>query len=304
MAQTFYAHGKLLLTGEYVVLDGALALGLPTRLGQQLELHSDPQATQLHWRSLQPDGTCWLDVTLQVADLEVRAHSDDGGARRLQQVLRAARDLSDGRFLPGGGTVTTRLEFDRHWGLGSSSTLLAMVAEWAGVDMYALAAATFGGSGYDLACARADGPLLYQKRSERGHALTLPFRPPFADQLYFIYSGAKQDSREGIRHYREQTQAKPVDAISSLSLELAHTTDFDRFCALLTRHEELIGAAVGMTPIGQSRFAQAPGVVKSLGAWGGDFVLCASAAPEKEVRDYFADRGCTPVFSYHDLIQF
>ena len=304
MAQTFYAHGKLLLTGEYVVLDGALALGLPTRLGQQLEVESDPQATQLHWRSLQPDGSCWLEVTLQVADLSVKASSDDGGARRLQQVLRAARDLSGGRFLPSGGTVTTRLEFDRHWGLGSSSTLLAMVAEWAGVDMYALAAATFGGSGYDLACARAQGPILYQKRDGRGHALTLPFRPPFADQLYFIYSGAKQDSREGIRHYREQKQAPPVDAISALSLELAHTTDFARFCTLLARHEDLIGAAVGMTSIGQTRFAQAPGTIKSLGAWGGDFVLCASAAPQKEVRDYFANAGCGTVLSYNDLILF
>ena len=34
--QTFYSNGKLLLTGEYVVLDGAKALAVPTRFGQNL----------------------------------------------------------------------------------------------------------------------------------------------------------------------------------------------------------------------------------------------------------------------------
>ena len=32
--QTFYSNGKLLITGEYVVLDGAKALALPTKFGQ------------------------------------------------------------------------------------------------------------------------------------------------------------------------------------------------------------------------------------------------------------------------------
>ena len=38
--QTFYGHGKLLLTGEYAVLDGAKALSIPTRFGQSLEVTS------------------------------------------------------------------------------------------------------------------------------------------------------------------------------------------------------------------------------------------------------------------------
>ena len=33
---TFYSNGKLLLTGEYVVLDGANALAVPTKYGQNL----------------------------------------------------------------------------------------------------------------------------------------------------------------------------------------------------------------------------------------------------------------------------
>ena len=34
MTGNFFSPGKLLLTSEYVVLDGALALALPTKLGQ------------------------------------------------------------------------------------------------------------------------------------------------------------------------------------------------------------------------------------------------------------------------------
>lgn len=302
MAPSFYARGKLLLTGEYVVLDGALAIGLPTRLGQSLEVYPTPGADLLHWQGLQPDDSCWLQVTLRIDDLAIVEGSDDAAARRLQGVMHEARRLSGGQFPPVGGQVRTRLEFDRHWGLGSSSTLLAMVAEWAGVDMYQLANATFGGSGYDLACARAQGPVLYQKRDGRGHVIHLPFRPPFSEYLYFVYSGSKQDSREGIHHYRQQAQPPPVDAISAISLEMAHTTGFDHFCALLQRHEALIGEAVGMTPVGKTRFAQAPGIVKSLGAWGGDFLLCASAAPANDVRTYFAKQGMTNIFGYQDLI--
>ena len=38
MEKTFYSNGKLLLTGEYVVLDGATALAIPTKYGQYLEI--------------------------------------------------------------------------------------------------------------------------------------------------------------------------------------------------------------------------------------------------------------------------
>ena len=34
LKKDFYSNGKLLLTSEYVVLDGAIALAIPTRLGQ------------------------------------------------------------------------------------------------------------------------------------------------------------------------------------------------------------------------------------------------------------------------------
>ena len=36
--QSFYGQGKVLLTGEYFILDGARGLALPTQLGQKLNV--------------------------------------------------------------------------------------------------------------------------------------------------------------------------------------------------------------------------------------------------------------------------
>ena len=33
-----YSNGKLLISGEYVILDGALSLAVPTLFGQYLEI--------------------------------------------------------------------------------------------------------------------------------------------------------------------------------------------------------------------------------------------------------------------------
>ena len=49
--QTFYSHGKLLISAEYAVLDGALALALPTKFGQSLSVKSNSDNTIL-WNSI------------------------------------------------------------------------------------------------------------------------------------------------------------------------------------------------------------------------------------------------------------
>ena len=72
---------------------------------------------------------------------------------RLLYILQTARQLQPG-FLSGPVLLeaVTRLEFPREWGLGTSSTLISNLADWAGADPYALLDKTIGGSGYDLAC--------------------------------------------------------------------------------------------------------------------------------------------------------
>ena len=50
MKQTFYSNGKLLITGEYLVLDGAKAFALPTKFGQKLTIEeTEGHCWTAHW---------------------------------------------------------------------------------------------------------------------------------------------------------------------------------------------------------------------------------------------------------------
>ena len=299
----YRANGKLLLTGEYVVLDGVPALALPTKPGQTLEVNMNIGESTLRWSSWDADGSLWLELELNPDTWEVLQSTDEAAAARLAQVLRTAAHWNP-EFRPV-GQVHTRLEFSRRWGLGSSSTLMANVATWAGVEAFDLLAATWGGSGYDVACGQAGGPILYQRLHGRSQWVEIPFRPAFAEQLWFVYLGQKQDSREGIHRYRERSEritSSKLDEIGALTLAAAAAVQLTDFEKIMTEHERTIGSLLGLEPVQQSRFSDYPGVVKSLGAWGGDFVLVTGAGTADATKAYFAKKGLDTVLGYGELI--
>ena len=59
----FYSNGKLLLTGEYVVLDGAKALAVPTRFGQNLIVKKGINQ-QINWVSFDADKSIWFQDSI------------------------------------------------------------------------------------------------------------------------------------------------------------------------------------------------------------------------------------------------
>ncbi|MEL6636566.1 MAG: GYDIA family GHMP kinase [Bacteroidota bacterium] len=303
--QSYRARGKLLLTGEYFVLDGALSLALPTRLGQQLHLRPHTDRGSLHWRSENPDGSPWFQGHFDLGDGQILQASDQPTAQRLRQILQAIRRQNPGFLSPGQGVLaTSRLEFPRHWGLGSSSTLIATLAQWAGVDPYQLLADTFGGSGYDIACATATGPIYYQRTTTGPQSRASPFDPPFREHLFWVYLEQKQNSREGIARYRAMVEKKTplIDKISAWSREIPNCESLDDFAALLDAHEALVAEALRLEPVKKSRFADFWGSVKSLGAWGGDFVLLTSDRTREETQRYCNEKGFTTFFSYDELL--
>ncbi|MBC2837801.1 GYDIA family GHMP kinase [Robiginitalea sp. SC105] len=305
MKTEFFAHGKLLLSGEYAVLDGALALALPTRPGQHLRAETGSGA-ELHWTSLEADGSIWLEARFGPGELDAPLESRRFPAapkQRLLYLLQAAVRLHPGfRDRISGTRVETRLDFPKNWGLGTSSTLVANLAAWSGADPYELLALTFGGSGYDLACARAGGPIFYQKRNN-GQPLVEPvdFRPPFTDSLHLIYLNEKQDSREGIRRYLSLGKPSPaaLEEVSDLSRALAAAADLPTFREILERHEALVSSWLGMPPVKHRLFPDYPGSIKSLGAWGGDFVLAAGQPGDAA---YFREKGYATCLSLRELV--
>ena len=296
----YYAQGKLLLTGEYFVLDGAMALALPTRLGQNFKIESG-KIGELSWQSYDADGTSWFNITMEIPSFRIVSAEPAEPAQRLIQVLEQAFLLSNIPLnsLAGCG-VTSRLDFSRHWGLGSSSTLISFVAHLAQVNPYDLLAKTFGGSGYDLACALAKGPIVYQNQV----AQPVAFHPTFADQLYFVYLGKKQNSREGIQRYRALGEKVKVSLaeINQLTLEAVACDSLKAFENLMLQHERIVSTMLELPRAQDLYFPDYWGVVKSLGAWGGDFVLVTSERDATSTKSYFQKKGFEVILSYAEMI--
>lgn len=303
--QSYYAHGKLLLSGEYFILNGAVGLAVPSKYGQRLAIQDFPDQKNIRWESYDYRGQIWFEAAFSLDDFSVLAANDSSTAERMQQILRALFHLrGNDPFLQVPRLFQTFLEFPRDWGLGSSSTLLATLAQWGEVDPYALLEHTFGGSGYDLACATSDLALLYQRRADRGHAVHVPFSPPFREKLHFVHLNQKQNSRAGIRRFREKVvlRAADNDYLSQLSLQLLTATDLPEFQRLLAQHEDFIAPKIALPKVKDLYFSDFPGSVKSLGAWGGDFVLVASEEPAEQVLAYFVNKGMPTVLGFDEMV--
>ena len=293
----YYARGKLLLTGEYAVLDGTVALAVPTRRGQWLQV-SETTGDALHWQSRLSDGSIWLECTFG-PDLTLQSASDKAVGERLAQVLQAARTLRP-EWSGGASDAVMQLEFDRSWGLGSSSTLISLIAQWAQVDAFALSEATFGGSGYDVACATAEGALLYRRADGRPLSCPVAFYPSYADHLYFVHRNQKQDSRKGIAQYRSRPpDIAKLDYLTQCTHHLLHAQSLEAAQVVMCTHERTVSELIDMPPVQEVLFDDFEGAIKSLGAWGGDFMLVACA---HDPTAYFVERGYETILTYEQMV--
>ncbi len=302
MQNIFYSNGKLLLTAEYGVLDGATALAVPTTVGQNLSVTTHPEQHRILWESFNNDGTVWFRASLKKEQLLPDSFSNEKMAQRLAEILRAARDLNPQFLNNGDGLhIKTELGFDRNWGLGSSSTLINNIAQWAGVDPYMLLDRTFGGSGYDIACAKHNHPVLYTLKNGAPKVEETTFHPPFLEQLYFVYLNKKQDSREAIKNYRKHVKDSPklVEKLTELTQSILKTDNLPEFQSLLNEHENVLSKVLHLPTVKDRLFTDYDGVIKSLGGWGGDFIL---AAGNEKTPAYFKGKGFSVVIPYKDMV--
>ncbi len=99
-------------------------------------------------------------------------------AKDLQDILRQARSQNVHFLRDEADTIVeTKLEFPLNWGLGSSSTLIYNIAQWAYVSPFELSSKTFGGSGYDIACAQSMGPIIYSSTTKGPVWKSVTFSP-------------------------------------------------------------------------------------------------------------------------------
>jgi mevalonate kinase len=300
-----YAHGKLLLTGEYAVLDGATALAIPVKFGQSLRVDSWKERGRLSWTGKNENGKPWFLAEFELPGLEILTTTNNRIAQTLAGLFAACQKQNPD-FLSGdeGFKALTQNDFPRLWGLGTSSTLIATLGKWAGVDPYKVLFNTLGGSGYDIACAYAEGPILYRLDHQVPTVEPAVFKPDFAGNLYFVYLDKKQDSRNGIQLYKSGTFDKQLlgRQITGLADRMLRADILTEFEAIMLEHENLIVEALRLPRAKTLYFEDFWGEIKSLGAWGGDFVMATSQRPAEETRAYFKEKGFETVLNWEEMI--
>ena len=307
MTQKFYSNGKLLLTGEYVVLDGAEALAIPTRYGQSLSI-SPYNKPRIVWESLDEKDSLWFKCNFSLDEISntriLKGHNTNNEFKnRLIQILREAKRLNP-EFLNTltGYKITTKLDFPRDWGLGSSSTLINNIAKWAKVDAFQLLAKTFKGSGYDIAAAQHDYPILFSLLNGDPFLKEIDLSWNFTNSLFFVYLNKKQNSREGIDQYHSifKKNTKQISEISLLTSKIINCTTLIEFEKLITNHEEIISKITKQDSVKKLYFQDYNGSIKSLGAWGGDFILVTG---DEINMAYFRKKGFETIIPYDEMIK-
>ncbi|MCK5907194.1 MAG: GHMP kinase [Flavobacteriales bacterium] len=295
----FRSNGKLLITSEYLVLDGAEALALPTKKGQTLTVEK-VRDNNIQWKSFSVDGSVWFECELD-NNFEIISSTDTSVANTLTVFLKVSAMMNPNFVVETKGVdVETHLEFDQSWGLGSSSTLISNIAQWAKVDPFLLQQETFPGSGYDIACALSKSPIIYRIYNKEVSYLTTNFTPSFYDQIFFIHLNKKQNSRDGINKYKESKSdiSSAVKTASSFADKFNNCRDLGEFRKLMAQHELLISEIIGEVPVKQKLFPDFKGSIKSLGAWGGDFVMAVGHNTES----YFKSKGYKTIIPFKEMV--
>ena len=288
----YHAHGKLLITGEYLVLKGAIALAIPLNEGQTLSVETSNEVGLL-WRAETLNGL-WFEAKYN-PNLTILESTDYKKAVDLQRMLLKSveQDPSIHAKL-NHSSVTTMLEFDPSWGWGSSSTLLHLLEQWLGINPYQLMDETIGGSGYDIACAAANNPIFYSRTANATPQIaSAHFNPPFIHQMGIVYLNKKQNSSTQVKSFLATNSPHNdlVKEISALSQKFTTTKEITAFMSIVQQHEAIIAKATGLTPVKQLLFPDFNGAIKSLGAWGGDFALFLSEEDFKTNKEWFASKG-------------
>lgn len=303
MKQTFYSNGKLLITAEYVVLDGAKALALPTKFGQNLIVENS-ENQEIDWTSYDADGSIWFQDTIRFSSIITKEQFDaeKNIKNTLIEILHEAYNLNP-KFITKckGYKIITQLTFPKIWGLGTSSTLINNIAQWVQIDAFTLLKNSFGGSGYDIACAQNNTPILYQLIDNKPVTEVITFKPNFIKNIYFVYLNKKQSSKIAIASYykKQPTVFNTIEKINFITKIIIETQSIKEFTEALKKHELLMSFILELQTVQELFFNDFDGVVKSLGAWGGDFVMVVA---NENPTEYFTNKGFKIVIPFKEMI--
>ncbi|MCH8555715.1 MAG: hypothetical protein LAT76_11190, partial [Schleiferiaceae bacterium] len=160
---------------------------------------------------------------------------------------------------------------------------------------------TQNGSGYDVASALCDTPILFQRNGLSPVVQPVIWQPAFRDQLAFVYRGAKQNSTQEVTRFVRNTSDKilPVSEVNAISEALLTCDDIEGFEQLMYEHERLLSGLLEQPTVKAQLFPDYPGLIKSLGAWGGDFMLITK---RDGYQAYFERKGLSLILDWEELL--
>ena len=302
MSNQFYSNGKLLITGEYFVLDGTTAFAVPLKLGQGMDVELVEDDKSLIYWSTSVKEQPWFSAVFSKADLSIIETNNRKSSEFIHKLLLFVKEKSTALNVSQSVRILANVEFPMEWGFGSSSTLIANLAQWANINPYNMLFAITNGSGYDVACAMADSPILY-KNYPKPEVAKVDFNPNFLNKIYFIYLGEKQDSASSVKNLGRKVIGRTIEAerISAISKAIVKVTSLREFEDLVDEHEHIMADVFGQHPLKQRLFPDFDGSLKSLGAWGGDFIMATHSGEASYVYSYFKGMGLDVIFPYNHI---
>lgn len=308
--KSFWSPGKLMISGEYLVIQGAKALALPTVLGQSLSFsyNSRRKAHRVNWESKVQGNITWYSNQFLISeDFKPAEQAQSSRTLFIRSLLKAIHELQPDFFeQPGVYNFKTLMDFDPGWGLGSSASLISNLALLTQIQPFELLFRSYlnKGSGYDVAVSYMGSPLMYHIEEEVYHwaePIDLKWKP-FAKKCKLVYLNRKQDSNLEVTRFKSRWKPTEkhnvIEEISAISEQLPLVTEYNVFQDLLAQHELIMAEVLKKKCIKEQLFADFDGTVKSLGAWGGDFILVCPNLPEPYCENYFFEKG------YHVIIDF
>jgi hypothetical protein len=131
--------------------------------------------------------------------------------------------------------------------------------------------------------------------------LNVEFDPIFKEELFFVHLNQKQNSRDSIQHYRDQSKAElqnNISKISGLTSQFLTCESLKEFELLVEIHETIISKIINTPKVKSDLFQDFDGAIKSLGGWGGDFVLATGA---EDAKNYFREKGYNTIIPFTEM---
>ena len=300
MSYKIESFGKLLISGEYLILKGAKGLSIPVNFSQTLNVDENTSG-YFDWKSYDRDKKIWFSCKFKISDFYNKQNYNNN--LLLYEIIKNLNELNPGIISNKKGlSFKTSMNFNHNWGLGSSSTLIYNLSRWADVEPFSVYWKVTNGSGYDLASCKYDKPIIYQLiKSKTPKIESVNFFPEFHKNLFFIYLGKKQSSKSEIEYFDKINISSEyifkVNRITEKMIKCNNVTDFQN---LLNQHEKILSKVLNKKSIKEELFNDYDGEIKSLGAWGGDFIL---AVGNENSKDYFNEKGYKIIFSFDEMLK-